>query len=52
MEDIFEYIPCGPSHKKVYEYVDWVYRYMKYMGALRDTSSENTSRVMDTIAPT
>jgi hypothetical protein len=52
MEEIVENIPCGPSLKEVYASMDWVDRYMTNMGMLRDTSSRDTSRVMDTIFPT
>jgi hypothetical protein len=52
MEEIVEHIPCGPTRKEVYASMDWVDRYMTDMGMLWDTGSGDTSRVMDTVAPT
>jgi hypothetical protein len=37
MEEMVEYIPCGPSHKEIYIYSYWVDRYMAYMDTLWDT---------------
>jgi hypothetical protein len=51
-ENIVEYIPCGPAYKEVYASMDWVDRYMKDMGTLWNIVSDDTRRVMDTIAPT
>jgi hypothetical protein len=51
-KEIVEHIPCGPTHKEVYASMDWVDMYMTDMGTLWDTSSCDTSRVMDTVAPT
>jgi hypothetical protein len=52
MNEIVEHIPCGPSHKEVYASMDWVDRYMIDMGTLWGIGLGNTSRVMDTMAPT
>jgi hypothetical protein len=51
-KEIVEHISCGPSHKEVYASMDWVDKYMTYMGMLLGTGSSDINRVMDTIAPT
>ena len=52
MEEIVEHIPYGSARKEVYASMDWVDRYMTYMGILWDIGSCDTSRVMDTVTPT
>jgi hypothetical protein len=51
-EEIVVRIPWGPTHKEVYESMDWVDRYMTYMGMLWDIGSCDINRVMDIVAPT
>jgi hypothetical protein len=52
MEEMVEYIPCGPSCKEIYIYSDWVDRYMTYMDTLWDTGSVIISRVLGSVVHT
>jgi len=51
IEEIVKHITCGPTHKEVYASMDWVDRYMTYMGMHWGTCSGGINRVMDTMAP-
>jgi hypothetical protein len=37
MEEMVEYIPCGPGRKEIYIYSDWLDIYMTYMDTIWDT---------------